>query len=154
MDACVAAGYSFFTFDPGEYVDDEAEVAGATALRAALEDLPWQDLQDGPVDLTRRYLGRSFHAEQYEVPFDDLSLARAAVKYGAAVAHVACLYCHLEAVGKGDFEVEISVDETESPTTRVQHVYIVSEASTTPRVSTMTPGRSPASHPATTCGGA
>jgi hypothetical protein len=40
---------------------------------------------------------------------------------------VARLYRHLEAAGKGDFEVEISVDETESPTTRVQHVYIASE---------------------------
>jgi hypothetical protein len=128
IDACVAAGYSFFTFDPGEYVDDGAEASGASALRTALEDLPWRDLEDLPADLKRRYLDSAFVADGHEICFDDLSLARAAVKYGAAVAHVARLYRHLQAVmGEGDFEVEVSVDETESPTTHAQHIYIATE---------------------------
>ena len=128
IDACVAAGYSFFTFDPGEYVDDGAEAAGASALRTALEDLPWQDLEDVTADMKRRYLDRTFEADGHEVRFDDVSLAQAAVKYGAAVAHVARLYRHLRAaMGEGDFEVEVSVDETESPTTHAQHIYIATE---------------------------
>ena len=128
IDACVAAGYSFFTFDPGEYVDDGAEAAGASALRTALEDLPWQDLEDVTADMKRRYLDRTVVADGHEVRFDDLSLAQAAVKYGAAVAHVARLYRHLRAaMGEGDFEVEVSVDETESPTTHAQHIYIATE---------------------------
>lgn len=128
VDACVAAGYTFFTFDPGEYVDDGAEIADASALRAALEDLQWDGLEDRPEALKRRYLDEAFEAEGREIAFDELSLARAAVKYGAAVAHVARLYRHLEAaVGDRDFEVEVSVDETESPTTHAQHVYIVRE---------------------------
>jgi hypothetical protein len=104
-----------------------AEAAGASALRAALEDLPWQDLEDLPADLKRRYLDRAFEADRREVRFDDLSLARAAVKYGAAVAHVARLYCHLQAAMGEDFEVEVPVDETESPTTHAQHVSIAME---------------------------
>jgi tagaturonate epimerase len=128
IDACVAAGYSFFTFDPGEYVDDGAEASGGSALRAALEDLPWRDLEDLPADLKRRYLDRAFVADGHEIRFDEISLARAAVKYGAAVAHVVRLYRHLRlAMGKGDFEVEVSVDETESPTTHAQHIYIATE---------------------------
>jgi tagaturonate epimerase len=128
VDACVAAGYTFFTFDPGEYVDDGAEAASASALRAALEDLPWQDLEDLPADMKRRYLDEAFEAEGHEVSFDNVSLARAAFKYGAAVAHVARLYRHLQAVmGEEDFEVEVSVDETESPTTHAQHFYVASE---------------------------
>jgi hypothetical protein len=128
VDSCVAAGYSFFTFDPGEYVDDEAETADASALRSSLEALPWQDLEDVQADLKRRYLERAFQAEGHEVGFDDHSLALAAVKYGAAVAHVARLYRHLQsAMGDEDFEVEVSVDETESPTTHAQHVYIATE---------------------------
>src|SRR5829696_5720362 len=117
VDACVAAGYTFFTFDPGEYVDDGSEAASASALRAALEDLPWQDLEDLPADMKRRYLDSGLKAEGHEVRFDDVSLARAAFKYGAAVAHVARLYRHLQAaMGEEDFEVEVSVDETEGPT--------------------------------------
>jgi len=128
IDACLAAGYCFFTFDPGEYVDDAAEAAGASTLRSALDDLPWQNLEDFPADLKRRYLDSAFEADGHEVLFDDISLARAAVKYGAAVAHVARLYRHLQAaMGEGDFEVEVSVDETESPTTQAQHVYISTE---------------------------
>jgi hypothetical protein len=126
IDACVAAGYTFFTFDPGEYVDDEADKVGATALRRALDDLPWQDLEDLPADMRRRYLESAFQAEGHQVRFDEISLARAAVKYGAAVAHTARLYHHLQAA-VGDFEVEVSVDETESPTTHAQHVYIATE---------------------------
>ena len=126
IDACVAAGYTFFTFDPGEYVDDGAEAVGASGLRAALNDLPWQDLEDAPADMRGRYLDSAFEAEGHEVCFDDVSLVRAAVKYGAAVAHVARLYRHLQAA-MGDFEVEVSVDETESPTTHAQHVFIATE---------------------------
>jgi tagaturonate epimerase len=128
IDACVAAGYSFFTFDPGEYVDDGAEAASASDLRAAFDNLPWQHLEDAPGDLRRRYLGETFEVEGHGVPFDDDTLVRAAVKYGGAVAHVARLHRHLQAaMGEGDFEVEVSVDETESPTTHAQHVYIATE---------------------------
>jgi len=128
VDACVVAGYTFFTFDPGEHVDDRADAIGGSALRAAMQELPWEDLEDRPADLERRYLDGAFGAEDYEVHFDDLSLAQAAVKYGRAVAHAARLYHHLEGMmGEWDFEVEVSVDETESPTTHAQHVYIARE---------------------------
>ena len=128
VEACVAAGSSFFTFDPGAYVADGAEAADASTLRTSLENLPWKDLEDLPADLERRYLGSTFDAEGHEIGFDDLSLARAAVKYGAAVAHVVRLYRHLlSAMGDRDFEVEVSVDETESPTTHAQHFYIATE---------------------------
>jgi hypothetical protein len=126
IDACVAAGYTFFTFDPGEYVDGGADKADASALRAAFENLPRQVLEDLPADMKRRYLDSAFEAEGHQVRLDEVSLARAAVKYGAAVAHVARLYRHLQAA-MGVFEVEVSVDETESPTTQAQHVYIATE---------------------------
>jgi len=128
VDVCVAAGYTFFTFDPGEHVDDRADTAGASALRAALEELPWEELEDRPADLKSRYLEDRFEAEGQEIRFDDLSLARAAVKYARAVAHAARLYRHLaDTMGGKDFEVEISVDETESPTTHLQHFYVARE---------------------------
>ncbi|MGI8859020.1 MAG: tagaturonate epimerase family protein [Rubrobacteraceae bacterium] len=128
VDACVAAGYTFFTFDPGEYVDDDAEAADASALRSAFDGLPWDDLEDSPEDLRRRYLGERFDAEEHEISFEEITLRRAAIKYGRAVAHSVRLYRHLKAaMGDGDFEVEVSVDETESPTTHAQHFYVARE---------------------------
>ncbi|MDQ3793563.1 MAG: tagaturonate epimerase family protein, partial [Actinomycetota bacterium] len=54
----------------------------------------------------------------------------AAAKYGRAVAHAMALYRHLqEAMGDRPFEVEVSVDETASPTTHAQHLYIANELS-------------------------
>jgi tagaturonate epimerase len=51
-----------------------------------------------------------------------------AVLSGEAIAHVVHLYRHLEASMAGrPFEVEVSVDETESPTTNAQHVFMAHE---------------------------
>ena len=128
IDLCVAAGYTFFTFDPGEHVDNSPANADLTALQAAVERLPWAQLEDSAEVMSERYLMRSFEFEDHEVSIDERVLYEAAAKYGRAVAHVAALYRHLaQAAERRDFEVEISVDETETPTTHAQHVYIASE---------------------------
>ena len=128
IDLCVAAGYTFYTFDPGQYVDDAAENAKLSALRAAVEGLPWERLADTEKHLKARYLDRTFEVEEYEIIFDEDALYRAAAKYGRAIAHVATLYEYLSLAASGmDFEVEVSVDETATPTTHTQHVYIVNE---------------------------
>jgi hypothetical protein len=129
VDAHVAAGCTFFTFDPGEHVDDRAEAADASALRASLDGLPWDELEDSFGDLKRRYPER-LEVEGYGILLGEEPLARAAAKYGRAVAHVARLYRHLEVAMAGrPFEVEVSVDETDSPTTPAQHAYIALELS-------------------------
>jgi hypothetical protein len=128
VDACVAAGYTFFTFDPGEYVTDDAEGAGASELRAAVERLPWDELEDSERDLRKRYTDGRLIIEGHAIRLDEWSLLRAAAKYGPAVAHVTRMYRHLEvAARERSFEVEVSVDETASPTTHVQHAYIARE---------------------------
>lgn len=128
IDLCLEAGYTFFTFDPGAHVDDGAGSSPPHRLRAALEDLPWEALEDDPHSLARRYLSASFEFEGHPVAFDERALHVAAVKYGRAVAHVARMFRHLErAAGGRDFEVEVSVDETDSPTTHAQHVYLARE---------------------------
>ncbi|HEY8745369.1 MAG TPA: tagaturonate epimerase family protein [Chloroflexota bacterium] len=128
IDRCLAAGYTFYTFDPGEYVDNRAEHATIAQLQAALAELPWSDLEDSPAALAARYLAQPFACDEYPIRFDELTLLRAAVKYGRAIAHVLRLYRHLAAAGAGrDWEVEVSVDETELPTTHAEHLYIATE---------------------------
>jgi len=128
IDACLAVGFTFFTIDPGEYVDNHAETASLSELRTALEGLPWEKLEDAPRTLSSRYLSQSIEAEGFRIRFDEHKLLRAAVKYGAAVAHVATMYWHLIGLAGGrNCELEISVDETETPTSHAEHVYIASE---------------------------
>ncbi len=128
IDRCLAAGYTFFTFDPGEHVAGHADAAPLSTLRDAFEGLPWAQLDDTPAALDRRYLSRPFACEEHNISFDEATLMRAAVKYGRALAHVTMLYRHLAMAGAGQaWEVEVSVDETETPTTHAEHVYIATE---------------------------
>ncbi len=128
VDACLAAGYTFFTIDPGDHVDNRADSAAPSDLRAAWERLPWAALDDAPAALSVRYLHRPFDVEETLVSFDEPQLLRAAVKYGRAVAHVVSLYRHLQQQAAGRaVELEVSVDETETPTTPAEHLYIAIE---------------------------
>ncbi len=73
-------------------------------------------------------LGKTFIIEDLSITFDEPTLLKAAVKYGNAVAHVADMYQHLvQAAGTRPFEFEVSVDETEQPTSHAEHIYIASE---------------------------
>lgn len=127
IDRCMAAGYTFYTFDPGEHVDNTADTAPVATLYQKFKELPWATLEDSPSDLFARYR-TPLDVEGQVLRFDDESLARAAVKYGHAIAHVVKLYHHLATVGSGRaWEVEISVDETETPTTHAEHIYLATE---------------------------
>ena len=127
VDSCLDAGYTFFTFDPGAYVDPQADGRPAAEIASALDTLPWwRDLDDTPERMWHRYRGRTLELDREALAYDDDSIARAAVKYGRAVAHVAGLYRHLRSRNT-TVEVEISVDETDTPTTPVQHAYVATE---------------------------
>lgn len=126
VQLCLAAGYTFFTIDPGEHVDDSAETADETALKAKLEALPWTELEDDWAGLRSRLLAAPLDADGLKLEFDEQSLARAAVKYAAALAHTAKLHRVLAASG-APFELELSVDETSYPTKLVEHAYVAHE---------------------------
>ncbi len=128
IDRCLASGYTFYTFDPGEHVDNTADTAAQAALENAFSVLPWDDLEDTPADLSARYLTNTPDIEGLRIAFDRESLVRAAVKYGRAIAYVTRMYRHLAEAGVGrSWEVEVSVDETETPTTHAEHVYFATE---------------------------
>ena len=123
IDACVAAGFTFFTIDPGEHVDNSAEQQSPSELQAAVAALP-PEMQPRASGL----LGRRFDLEGMVVVLDEPALLKATVKYGRAVAHVARLYQHLVATAAaGSYELEVSVDETEQPTSHAEHLYFASE---------------------------
>ena len=127
IDRCMAAGYTFYTFDPGEHVDNTANTAAHAVLYQKFAALPWTTLEDSPEYLLARYLTRQ-HLEGRILRLDGETIVRASVKYGRAIAHVARLYRHLASVGSGrTWEVEISVDETETPTSPAEHVYFATE---------------------------
>ena len=111
IDVCVAAGFTFFTFDPGAHVVN-------TYTSDEYATLPWGELETTSSDVMSRYAAR----------YDQETIQRAFVKYGKAIVHVARLYRHLKSrMGDSPFEVEVSVDETDQPTTHAEHAIIASE---------------------------
>jgi hypothetical protein len=149
VDRCVASGFTFYTVDPGDHVDNAADADGLATLRQKVVALPWDLLQASPDDLRRLYLGQRFDVGDFAVTFSEEELLRAAAKYGRAVAHTSRMYRHLadqmgnralpapprpagasqdrQVQAGHDFELEMSVDETETPTTIPEHYFVASE---------------------------
>lgn len=126
IDRTAECGYSLYTIDPGAFVNDAADTASSAAIEQALANLPWQELETDLSDLRRRYGGRRLELDDRSIRIDDEALARAAVKYGGAIAHVGQMYRHLRSKSI-PFELEVSVDETETPTSHAEHAYIAGE---------------------------
>ncbi len=127
VDQFVQAGYTFYTFDPGEFVDNKAEAAPKASLPQMVEALPWDALESSPLDLTRSLADRPISIGDYVVTISPVTLQRAAAKYGRAVAHTLRLYRHLVSAAGTSVDVEMSVDETDTETTIPEHVYIAHE---------------------------
>ena len=127
VDLCVEAGHTFFTIDPGEHVDDSVQAASLDALRAKTAGLPWRQLDDSLETMEARFLDRIFGIEGSSLALDETALLRAACKYGRAIAHTATMFRRLaRAKGPAPFELEVSVDETETPTSAEEHLFVAS----------------------------
>ncbi|HEX9412318.1 MAG TPA: tagaturonate epimerase family protein, partial [Ktedonobacterales bacterium] len=113
-------------FDPGDYVDLAAEQDAPALVAAKVAALPWEALESSPQDLARRYVRRALALETGQISLEEAAVLRAAAKYGRALEHVVMLYRHLATKGI-PFEVEISVDETDAPTSLTEHVYMAGE---------------------------
>lgn len=128
IDYCAAAGFLWYTFDPREHVDNDAEDDSVATLEAKFARLPWDALGTSAADTRAAYLGKTWNLDGFSLTLSEEGLLRAACKYGRALAHLASMYRHLvEVMGERPFEVEVSVDETETPTKPEEHLYIASE---------------------------
>ncbi len=122
VDATAAVGFTFFTIDPSDHVDAHADDHDEPTLRARFAAIA------GEVGWIDGYRGKSVGlATGTKVELTEEALLRAAVKYGRAVNRAVDLAGHIrracEATG-GDHEIELSVDETEQPTTLAEHYLI------------------------------
>ncbi len=124
VDATGAAGFVFFTIDPSGDVDAKADNYDEPALRerfaAVREEIGWVD----------GYIGKKVALNTgTEITLTEEAVTRAAVKYGRALNSGIALADHIrdvqQAAGR-DHEIELSVDETDQPTTLAEH-YIVAD---------------------------
>ncbi|MGE4297371.1 MAG: tagaturonate epimerase family protein [Desulfovibrionaceae bacterium] len=135
LEGMARAGFTFFTLDPSDHVDQHADGYAPALLEEKYAALLAGKV-DGAADCEALYLNRRYPldgcadggAGGVEVVFDRPTLLRAVVKYGRALAHVRAMAAHAATVmaGRG-FELELSVDETEEPTSVAEHLFIALE---------------------------
>lgn len=124
VDITAAAGFTFFTIDPSDDVDQKADDYDEATLRerfvAVRDSVPWFD----------QYLGKSVSLSTgTSIELDEQACMRAAVKYGTAIARALRLGDYIRSVNEQasqDYEIELSVDETDQPTTLAEH-YIIAD---------------------------
>lgn len=124
VDRTAVAGFTFFTIDPSGNVDEHSDSYDEATLRdkfsGVRDTIEWFD----------KYLGTSVKlATGTTISLDEQACMRCAVKYGAAINHATALADYIKTVQESagrDYEIELSVDETDQPTTLAEH-YIIAD---------------------------
>jgi hypothetical protein len=124
VDVTAQVGFTFFTIDPSAAVDQRADDYDESTLRekfaASRSTAPWFE----------SYLGKSIKLPTgKQIVLDEPALMRATVKYGAAIQQALHLGQYIRDVQQQagrDYEIELSVDETDQPTTLAEH-YIIAD---------------------------
>jgi tagaturonate epimerase len=124
VDRTAAVGFTFFTIDPSDDVDAKADNYPEDILRGRFaevrDEIDWYD----------HYLGRQVPlVTGANVQLDEEAVMRAAVKYGRALNRGIKLAGYIRAVNERagrDYEIELSIDETDQPTTLAEH-YIIAD---------------------------
>ena len=123
-----AAGFTFFTIDPSSHVNNAADDMDEEDLRNEIADQERESIY-GPAGLSELYLDKTYDIGGVEsLKFDEETLYRAGVKYGRAIADVEIMAGHIaEACSGQPYEIEVSVDETDSPTSTLEHLFFALE---------------------------
>jgi hypothetical protein len=119
-----AAGFTFFTIDPSAFVANNADQMASSDLQTEAARLIPDGVFSDP-GWTNNYLGKKFEiANQLTLTFSQEQLWRAAVKYARAIHHCQRMAGWIRASCAGrDYEIEVSVDETDAPTSPEEHLF-------------------------------
>ena len=126
LTECAEAGFVFFTIDPGDEMDMAAHDDEAATVEAKARALDLSSLDTSYEDLLARYAGSTLDLESGPLTLDEESVARAIAKAGPALVRGLQLINHVTSLGV-THELEFAIDETDKPTTAVEHAVIVSE---------------------------
>ena len=124
-----AAGFTFFTIDPSAYVENAADGLTGDDLLNAAERVVASGAFESLKQVESLYAGKGFDIGVGSPLFlDREAVLRAVVKYGRAVDYAGKMGAWIEEAraGKGA-DIEVSVDETDSPTTPGEHLFIAAE---------------------------
>jgi tagaturonate epimerase len=124
----VAAGYTFYTIDPSDYVDNAAQHDSPATLREKVAGLPWSELGTTYAELRGRYCREPFALGGLDLAFDEAILLRAERSGNRrSMADGATVLGEGAQRGGRAYDLEMSVDETDTPTSAYEHFFIANE---------------------------
>lgn len=123
IQAAAAAGFTMFTLDPSDDVVDDVFNWPGSRVRAQFEAADWSGLEATADDFLARHTTARIELAGRPLQVDEEAVARAAIKYGRAIVRVG----ELAARVPPNSDLEVSVDETATPTTTFEHVFVTTE---------------------------
>ncbi len=126
LSECAEAGFVFFTIDPGDEMDMAAHDDDEATVRSKAAAIDLSSLDTSADDIVSRYAGQTIELESGPLTLDEESVLRAVAKAGPALVRGLQLINHVEGLGV-EHELEFAIDETDKPTTLVEHVVVVKE---------------------------
>ncbi|MCF7803325.1 MAG: tagaturonate epimerase family protein [Candidatus Marinimicrobia bacterium] len=129
IDYTIAAGFTMFTIDPGDHVNNEADTLPVATLEQEVQGLNWTELEDDYESAITRYSDKTIEVDStFSLNPSREDTLRAFTKYGKVIAHTKKMVRYLEEnYPEHPSEIELSVDETESVTQPFEHYLVVNE---------------------------
>ncbi|MCL2318891.1 MAG: tagaturonate epimerase family protein [Treponema sp.] len=113
VKTALSLGFTMITLDCSEHIDNNVTDENAPAL---------------PKNYADKYLGKEFDiGEGVRLSFTEADLKKIVAVYGKAIAFAAEIYSKFFKKGKYKADFEISIDETSTPTTPLQHYFVARE---------------------------
>jgi tagaturonate epimerase len=121
LQKAIDCGFTFYTIDPSDDINDNIIKFNKEELRENYRELPEKR------NIENLYLDKEYHIGNHKLVFTQDSLAEIVLTYGEAIKHVVKCYQFLKENHKGEFELEVSIDETPGATSPLAHLWIASE---------------------------
>jgi len=116
-------GYSMITLDCSEKIDNTVNALSASEVAQQYAKLAPALKQE----MESEYLGKTFLVGKIPITFDAESLQRTVLTYGATLAFIKEIHTTFIAPRAAEIDFELSIDETETPTTAEAHYFMAAE---------------------------
>lgn len=129
IDRMVKAGFTMFTFDPGDYVVNEADTLPENELESRVRFLNYDFITPDTEHFVQQNADQPFRiSADFSLQPDRKAVLSALLKYGGVIDHTAKMFFYLKRqYPDHPAEIELSVDETDSVTSPFEHFFVVSE---------------------------
>ena len=118
IEYALSLGFSMITLDCSEHIRGGVEKLSPAELAAECK------LSD---ELVARYIGKDIEIEGEKLVFDEDELRRCVLIYGEAIEFAAGIFKKYFKEGGAKADFEVSIDETATPTSPLQHYFAANE---------------------------